>query len=74
MAKEETLEARLAKEADQISLVIELKTLADIGFKPPLKWLPHVLKRLQTETGKQIAKAIAQTDWDAWWLENYVDR
>jgi len=72
--KGETLEARLAKDADQISLIIELKTLADIGYKPPLKWLPHVRKRLHTETGKQIAEAIAQTDWDAWWLENYVDR
>jgi putative hydrolase of HD superfamily len=72
--KGETLEARLAKDADQISLVIELKTLADIGFKPPHKWLPYVLKRLQTETGKQIAEAIAQTDWDTWWFKNYVDR
>jgi len=72
--KGETLEARLAKDADQISLLIELKTLADIGFKPPHKWLPVVRKRLQTETGKQIAAAIAQTDWDTWWLNNYVDR
>ena len=72
--KGETREARLAKDADQISLAIELKTLADIGFKPPHKWLPIVLKRLQTETGKQIAEAIAQTDWDTWWLKNYVDR
>jgi len=72
--KGETREARLAKDADQISLIIELKTLADIGFKPPHKWLPYVLKRLQTKTGKQIAEAIAQTDWDTWWLKNYVDR
>ena len=70
----ETLEARLAKDADQISLVIELKTLADMGFDPPRKWMPHVLKRLRTETGKKIAKAVSQTDWDAWWLKNYVDR
>ena len=72
--KGETLEACLARDADQISLAIELKTLADIGFKPPLKWLPTVLKRLQTKTGRQIAEAIAQTDWDTWWLKNYVDR
>jgi putative hydrolase of HD superfamily len=72
--KGETLEARLARDADQISLVIELKTLADIGFKSPHKWLPAVQKRLLTETGKQIAKDIAQTDWDSWWLKNYVDR
>ena len=70
----ESLEARLAKDADQISLILELKTLEDIGFDAPRKWFPHVLKRLQTDTGKQIAAAIAQTDWDAWWLKNYVDR
>jgi putative hydrolase of HD superfamily len=67
-------EALLAKDADQISLIIELKTLGDIGFNSPRKWLPHVLNRLQTDTGKQIAEAVIQTDWDAWWFKNYVDR
>ncbi len=67
-------EALLAKDADQISLILELKTLADIGFDSPRKWLPHVTNRLQTDTGKQIAEAVIQTDWDAWWFKNYVDR
>ncbi len=67
-------EALLAKDADQISLILELKTLGDIGFNSPRKWLPHVLNRLQTDTGKQIAEAVMQTDWDAWWFKNYVDR
>jgi putative hydrolase of HD superfamily len=70
----ESFEAKLAKDADQIALILELKTLADIGSDPPKKWLPHVLKRLQTDTGKQLAENIIQTDWDAWWLKNYVDR
>ena len=67
-------EALLAKDADQISLILELKTLADIGFGPPRKWLPHVMNRIQTDTGRRIADAVLQTDWDAWWFENYVDR
>jgi len=67
-------EALLAKDADQISLILELKTLGDIGFNSPRKWLPHVLNRLQTDTGKQMAEAVIQTDWDAWWFKNYVDR
>lgn len=67
-------EALLAKDADQISLILELKTLTDIGFDSPSKWLPHVMNRIQTDTGKQIAAAIMQTDWDAWWFKNYVDR
>ncbi len=67
-------EALLAKDADQISLILELKTLTDIGFDSPRKWLPHVVNRLKTDTGKQIAEAVMQTDWDAWWFKNYVDR
>jgi len=47
--------------------------LADIGYNPPNKWLPFALKRLQTKTGKALAKNIMETSWDAWWLENHVD-
>ena len=66
-------EARLAYDADQLSLILELKTLSDIGYAPPEKWLPPVVKRLKTETAKKIARSIMQTDRDDWWLNNYVD-
>ncbi len=68
-----TLEARLARDADQLAFILELKTLADIGYNPPNKWLPFALKRLQTKTGKALAQNIMETSWDAWWLENHVD-
>jgi putative hydrolases of HD superfamily len=60
-------EARLARDADQLALVLELKDLDDIGYRPPSTWLPHVLDRLQTETGKALADAIMATRRDAWW-------
>ena len=60
-------EARLARDADQISLILELKDLKDIGYRPPDDWLPHVLGRLQTETGKALAQAVLDTRRDAWW-------
>jgi putative hydrolase of HD superfamily len=66
-------EAMLAYDADQLSLILELKTLSDIGYAPPDKWLPPVLKRLKTETAKKIARSIMETDRDEWWLNNYVD-
>lgn len=69
----ETREAKLARDADQLSFILELKTLADTGRKGPETWLPIVLDRLQTETGKQIAESIANTSWDEWWKKNYVD-
>jgi putative hydrolases of HD superfamily len=62
-------EARLARDADQIALILELKDLRDIGFLPPQDWLPHVLNRLQTETGKALASAVMSTRRDAWWWD-----
>lgn len=70
----ESLEARLAGDADQLALIVELKALSDIGFKPPQKWLPYVMDRLKTSAGKTLAQEIVRTDWDEWWLKNYIDR
>ena len=69
-----SLEAKLARDADQIALILELKILADIGYETPNKWLSFALKRLETKTGKKLGQNILETDWDAWWLESYVDR
>jgi len=62
-------EARLARDADQLSLILELKDLEDIGYRTPQDWLPHVLDRLQTDTGKSLAEAIMSTRRDAWWWD-----
>jgi putative hydrolase of HD superfamily len=69
-----TREAKLARDADQLALVLDLKALADIGYRPPEKWLPPIIARLQTDTGKQIAEKIMCTEWDGWWLKNTLDR
>ena len=60
-------EAQLARDADQLALILELKDLDDIGHRPPQTWLPHVLNRLQTQTGRELAGAIMSTRRDAWW-------
>lgn len=70
----ETRESLLARDADQIAFILDLKALSDIGHAPPRKWLPTVLQRLKTETGKRMAQKIMETEWDEWWLKNYVDR
>ena len=62
-----TREARLARDADQLALIIDLKKLQDIGFRPPEAWLPHVENRLQTRLAKQVAHAILSEQWDGWW-------
>ncbi len=69
----QTREARLAKDADQLSFILELKYLADTGRKGPEKWIPIVAGRLLTDTAKKIANDILNTPWDEWWQKNYVD-
>ncbi|MBW2411713.1 MAG: HD domain-containing protein [Deltaproteobacteria bacterium] len=66
----QTREAQLAHDADQLALTVDLKSLVDIGYQPPNKWLPHVLGRLKTQTGKNIGQHIMETHRDDWWLSD----
>jgi putative hydrolase of HD superfamily len=63
----ETLESQLAHDADQLALLIDLKSLEDVGYKTPRSWIDHVEKRLQTDVARQLAKTVLNTDWDNWW-------
>ena len=65
--------ARLAYDADQLALLLDLKAMIDIGYAAPHSWSPNVINRLKTEAGKQMAKEIAETRWDDWWRKNLVD-
>lgn len=69
----ETKEAKLANDADQISFILELKKISDIGTNGPEKWLPFVQKRLKTNVGRQIAQSIMNTRWDEWWVNDYSE-
>ncbi|MFH2058414.1 MAG: HD domain-containing protein [Pseudomonadota bacterium] len=69
----QTKEAKLANDADQISFVLELKKLSDIGTKGPEKWLPVVINRLQTDMGQKLAQSIMETSWDEWWMKDYSE-
>ncbi len=70
---EESFEADLAHDADQLAFIIDLKALSDIGYDPPKGWLPAVAERLKTETGKNLYEKILETRWDAWWRQKYID-
>ncbi len=69
----ETREAKLAKDADQLSFVLELKKLEDTGANSPERWLPLVIGRIKTQTGRQIAQSIMETQWDEWWTNDYSE-
>jgi putative hydrolases of HD superfamily len=64
----ESLEAQLAKDADQLALIVDLKQLKELGYQTPQQWLPHVEKRLQTRTAKDLAQKLLETPRDEWWL------
>ncbi len=69
-----TMEARLARDADQIAFLLDLKTLSDLGFRTPEKWQAFVTKRIFTDLGRRIAAAVAERNWDGWWLDHFIDR
>ncbi len=68
-----TREALLAHDADQLSFILNLKAIADVGHKSPDRWLPVVRSRLKTDVGRKLAEEIMATTWDAWWMDGYKE-
>lgn len=68
-----TYESLLAHDADQLSFLLDLKSVSDIGNNSPDQWLPVVHKRLKTEIGQKLALEILSTRWDAWWMDEYEE-
>jgi len=68
-----TLEAQLARDADQLEMILALKEYKDLGNKYADEWLDFSLKRLQTDSAKDLAKTILQTDSSLWWFSDKGD-
>ncbi len=68
-----TEEARLAKDADQIEMILALKEYKDLGNKYADEWLEFSLKRLRTEPARALAKTILETDSSLWWFSDRSD-
>jgi putative hydrolase of HD superfamily len=69
-----TIEAKLARDADQLAFLLDLRSLQDRGYAPATKWQEIVVKRLQTDAGRKMANDIAGVGWDEWWWNNFLDR
>jgi len=65
----ETREAQLARDADQLDLILELKEHQDLGNRYAKDWIHFALKRLKTDLGKRLAVQVLETDSTAWWFE-----
>lgn len=66
-------EALLAHDADQLSLILQLKECGDLGNKYSREWIDYALKRLRTETAKKLAAEILATDSSEWWFKDKSD-
>ncbi len=69
----ETQEARLAGDADQLSLILQLKECEDLGNRFSREWIVYALRRLCTDEAKQLAEAILCTSYCDWWFHDKSD-
>ena len=68
-----TIESKLAKDADQVEMILSLKEQIDLGTARAGKWIPPILKRIHTKEGKELASIILKTESDAWWVGDEKD-
>ena len=66
-----TEEARLAHDADQLDLILELKEQSDLGNTYAPKWIEFALKRLRTDIGRELAEQALHTDSTDWWFKGH---
>ena len=66
----ESKESILAKDADNVELLLSLKEQLDIGNERVKTWLPAVMGRIKTNEGNMLAEKIIETDSDNWWFND----
>ncbi len=68
-----TVEAQLARDADQLEMILALKEYKDLGNRYADEWLEFSLRRLQTGAAKELARVILETDSSLWWFSDKGD-
>jgi len=69
----QTLEAKLAHDADQLELILALKEYKDLGNKYADEWLEFAIKRLRTDVARELSATILKTDSSLWWFSDKSD-
>ncbi len=74
----ETLEAQLAKDADQLEWLATMREEAVKGNTKAQSWAEIAFQRLKTDAGKQLGQLLLTTHPDHWWFDEtdkwFVDR
>lgn len=68
-----TRESVVAHDADQLEMLLSLKERLDGGASAAEEWVPFVLKRLKTDTAKNLAERILESHAHNWWFDRDSD-
>ena len=68
-----TRESLIAHDADQLSLILQLKECGDLGNKYSEEWIKYASMRLYTKNAKKLAGSILKTDSAEWWFKDKSD-
>ena len=71
--EKKTEESLIAHDADQLSLLYQLKECGDLGNKYSREWITFAARRLFTDTAKKMADTIIETDSSGWWFKDKSD-
>ncbi len=63
-----TMEAKIARDADQLDMILELKKQMEIGNNNAKDWIYYAIKRLFTDKAKLIADQIVNSHSSDWWF------
>ncbi len=68
-----SIESQIARDADQLALILRLKECGDLGNSYSKEWIGYAVRRLQTLRAKEIAETIVDTDSSEWWFQDKSD-
>lgn len=71
--EQKSYEANLAKDADNLELLLQLKEQKDLGNPYADDWINYTLQRLITNEGKKLGEVIIKTDSTHWWFDRSSD-
>lgn len=69
----ESMEAMLARDADQLSMLVDLKSLSDLGHRAAQSWVDNVRGRLKTDVARDLCEAVLAAPKDRWWRKNHTE-
>jgi putative hydrolase of HD superfamily len=71
--EKKTREAIIARDADHLALILQLKECGDLGNNYSKEWIVFAVQRLCSENAKKMAETIITTDSSEWWFRDKSD-